>query len=142
MTNKEIAEKLRHVADYNLSYAHLRDLANELDPPRPEPGTVVWYKFTREPEWSLKERWRLGIVTVEGDALWTVTHDLVLLCDVEYKPARILADDEVAVKVPPVSEWPQGANAIVWEYNFPHRPSDRSGMVITRAEAEAREAGR
>jgi hypothetical protein len=144
MTHKDIAERLREIIAYQQDpHTRMEELADELDPPRPEPGTVVWYKFTREPAWSLKERWRLGIVTVEGDALWTVTHDLVLLCDVEYKPARILADDEVPATVPSIRA-PFDYLILKWHYVCNGRDwgTADAGVRLTSDDVERMEAER
>ena len=43
MTDKEIAERLRDMSNRigSLTQSSFAELADELDPPRPEPGTVV-----------------------------------------------------------------------------------------------------
>ena len=58
MTNEERAQAYREVADWVLEHADIepqiqvrlsklvRDYADELDPPLPEPGTVVWWQDT------------------------------------------------------------------------------------------------
>ena len=40
MTNAEIAHRLRCLMDVYGDMGELQHLANELDPPKPEPGTV------------------------------------------------------------------------------------------------------
>lgn len=104
MTNKEIAKRLRHIVDYHLDTTTINSLADELDPPKPEPGTVVWYLAL----WD--DVWHMGIVE-ENDRGYARTQwgGVVDLDEIEWKPARILRPRQVAVDVPPLSEWPKGS---------------------------------
>ena len=142
MTNKEIAERLREIATARAFTMENRqaveDIADTLDPPRPEPGTVVWWNYDRAKH---DLEWKIGIVTDDGLLIVAADGDKHFLHHTITKPARILAPDEVAVKVPPVSEWPEWAQDIEWRYGGEvgctlHRP------IITRDEAERMEAKR
>ncbi len=95
MTNKEIAERLREAADNrDKPIRHIaREIANELDPQRLELGTVVWFRITSDDEWHLGTTTSYGIVpTDKQNSCWTLDTN-----GLEYKPAHILAPDEVAV---------------------------------------------
>ena len=111
MTNKEIADR-----------------------PRPKPGTVVWFRTP-----SLVE-WRIGEAQLNG-VFEPGTYLLKRWERIEWKIARILADDEVAVKVPPVSEWPEDAWVIEAAYTIKGGDARFFAEIITRTEAEAREVG-
>jgi hypothetical protein len=139
MTNKEIAERLRGEIRHaekmtGATLGSMWAVADELDPPRPRPGMAVWWRKGDD------DQWRLGFANPSGIYRYSTMHSMMFepFDDIEYKPARILADDEVAVKVPPVSEWPQYAKELFAMYD------DDDGVpftIITRAEAEAREVG-
>ena len=62
----------------------------------------------------------------------------------ECSPARMLANDEVPVKIPPVREWPEWADCVRSEPYFAGNGKTtaihQKITLITRAEAEAREA--
>lgn len=114
MTHKEIAKRLgamlehHKVGSFKLGEEIIK-LRDELDPPRPEPGTVVWWAYAND-TW----RWFLGYTRTDGILSLndpdSVRDEYVLEWDdVMWKPAYIIAPDEVAVKVPPVSECPDGA---------------------------------
>jgi len=137
MTNKEIAERLRKIMNM-YSVDKLQQLANELDPPRPEPGTVVWWRYPDDGEWFPGVAKPDGVEDHSDYPDWD---------EIEWKPARILAPDEVAVKVPPVSEWPNEAFRIDSEpyYRMQGWSKKTIGQyvtLITRAEAESMEADR
>jgi hypothetical protein len=140
MTNKQIAERinkaLKAYPEPGLREA-MQSLRNELDPPRPEPDTYVWWRYThnRSPEWYLGECRESGVDHFGSDYL-------VPWSEIEWKPARMLADDEVAMKVPLVREWPEDAIEIYGEYDCAGGDRPVGLTIITRAEAEAREAGR
>jgi hypothetical protein len=136
MTEKQIADKLRYVAEYNLSYTHLTDLADELDPPRPEPGTVVWWTDANE-----LSKWSLGIVVSRRQIEILGSTARLSLDSVKWKPVRIARPGQVVVDVPPVRDWDSGANEIwlAWQPcrdNFRRFPIIYTGTKITRAEAE------
>jgi hypothetical protein len=137
MTSKEIAEIGRQCLNVR-DYDRLHQLFNELDPPYPEPGTVVWWRVTNDDKWHLGTTTSYGIVPADNHTScwnWDIN-------GLEYRPARILADDEVAVKVPLVREWPEDAIEIYGEYDCAGGDRPVGLTIITRAEAEAREAGR
>jgi hypothetical protein len=134
MTSKEIAEIGRQCLNVR-DYDRLHQLFNELDPPYPEPGTVVWYRRTDA------DPWILAIVEEDGDGILFDNRSYLPWFNVyEWKPACILADDEVAVQVPPVREWPEDAIEIYGEYDCAGGDRPVGLTIITRAEAEAREA--
>ena len=146
MTNKEIAERLREIAD------RLRDLidgtsngivlseyiqriVDELDPPRPEPGTVVWWRFIGALAYH---GWEHGVVDKSLKGIWS-SDGLVHWSRIEWKPTRIAGPMQEIVDIPPVSEWPEKTDDVnIWaQYT-----SGLRGEVlkrITRAEAERRE---
>ena len=108
MTNKEIADRLRgmvgrkYIDMPGLDQA-VRSFADELDPPRPEPGTVVWWRYKTADD---EEFWKLGEVHIDG---WVYAFGSTaprLWKEIEYKPARILGPDEVAVEVTPNEQRP------------------------------------
>lgn len=143
MTHKEIAERLREIAGYDKpphrqTRRELTELADTLDPPKPEPGTVVWWRYST-PEDATS--WRLGAVHTDGQIYAFDSTAPRLWNHIDYKPARILAPGEVAVTVPPVSEWPAWAECIEWRFigNDPVKRYEREGTIIIRAKVEAME---
>jgi hypothetical protein len=96
MTHKQIANRLREIiqGEGPRPYTQLELLADELDPPRPEPGTVVWwrYKYAGGPEYKY-----LGIVEDSGEGIIDAGQEFREWGDIEYKTAHILAPNEVAV---------------------------------------------
>ena len=142
MTDKEIAERLRDMSNRigSLTQASLTELADELDPPRPEPGTVVWWRDAE----GLGE-WSLGQINnnrkVEFFGAWKELD----LEAVQIKPARIAKPMQEIVDIPPVSEWPKGALRIDSEpyYRFLGTETRSTGQhltITTRTQAERREA--
>ena len=138
MTHKQIAERLREIiqGEGPHPYTQLELLADTLDPPRPESGTVVWWR------WYNDQEWRIGQVNNEGDGIRGLYWNSAPVSweRIEYHPARILADDEVAVKIPLVEEWTPNATAIGVYMSYGDSGCVKLRDVITRAEAEAREA--
>lgn len=129
MTHKEIAERGRRIlsqTDRNADdkYRELVELFDELDPPRPEPGTGLWWRY-----WRDGGAWKLGIVEEFGDGVVDSEQEFHGWGDIEYKPARIAGPMQEIVDIPPVSEW-DGAESIYVR------------KAITRAEAERMEADR
>ena len=135
MTKKEVANRLREMADmYHPD--EMLSLADTLDPPKPKPGTVVWWRKPGE-EWALGVALPYGVTPVNAlTACWNYSDGI------EYRPARILADDEVAVKVPPVEEWTPNATAIGIYMSYGDSGVVKLREVITRKEAERMEAER
>ncbi len=97
MTNKQIATRLREAADNrDRPIRHIaREIANELDPARPEPGLIRFNDgqlgFVLRGRSSLTEPY--DIVTEYGELLYFADA-------MPFKPARILEPDEVAVTIP------------------------------------------
>ena len=92
MTKKETAERLRKL-DETGNWGGVQALADTLDPPRPEPGTVVWVR------WSDSQQWRLAEVDETGGVeLFGTVADFPLE-ELEWKLARILAPDEVSIPI-------------------------------------------
>jgi hypothetical protein len=89
--NKEKAGAYRGAAEfleregYRVSDV-LRAKADELDPPRPEPGAVVWWHMDGG-------EWQVGIVSAHMQIIDSEL-DAYEFEEVEYKPARILAPDD------------------------------------------------
>lgn len=128
MTNAEIAAVLRRG-----QAEEQRKLADELDPPRPEPGTVVWWRYKEGTYWWLAE------IAKDGKGLRWPSRTIPFE-EIEWKPVRILAPDEVAVKVPPVSEWPPLSVGLALMYYPDNGHHEGYKRLITRAEAERMEA--
>ena len=134
MMHKEIAQRLREL-DETGNWGGVQALADELDPPLPEPGTVVWWQdFERLGDPVLGRFNDLGRIELFGST------QLINPASVKYWPARILGSGEVAVDVPPVSGWPNWAEAMEWRFISPVTFHDRP--FITRTEAERLEAER
>ncbi len=137
MTDKEVAEKLRYVAEYNLSNTHLIDLADELDPPGPEiPDGHIWYRYIG----ATPQEWSPALKRV--DKVFN-QYGRQLLPDsrLEIIPARTLKPRQVAVDIPPITEWPEKAvyMALTWYREgmiepLPYRNPYRT--IINRAEAK------
>ncbi len=140
MTNKDIAERLRKLPT-SLGSPPLTEaierLANELDPPKPEPGTFVWWRV------HYGHNWHPGIVCPNdtGELCIQGAIGLEEMSGVSWKPARILAPDEMTVKIPPVKKWPISAAAIYTHFvDDTKRNVGEIGCVITHAGAERTEA--
>ena len=142
MTETEIAERLRDMSNRigSLTQASLTELADELDPPRPEPGTVVWWRDCDGP-------WHRGLSTLIGIVRVTLDGEMQTYGwdEIEYKPARIAKPMQEIVDIPPVSEWPKGALRIDSEpyYRFLGTETRSTGQhltITTRTQAERREA--
>ena len=136
MTHKEIAERLRDMSNRigSLTQSSLAELADQIDPPLFEPGTVVWWRYlTGSP-------WFLGTVNNSGVVQQFGTSESPHWSQIEYKPARIAGPMQEIIDIPPVSEWPEKTDDVnIWaQYT-----SGLRGEVlkrITRAEAKRREA--
>ena len=132
MTDKEIAKRLREIAKTLNPTIRIESLADELDPPRPEPGTVVWWRDAE----GLGE-WSLGQINnnrkVEFFGAWKELD----LEAVQIKPARIAKPMQEIADIPAVSEWPDDVGSIT-QRMIPHR-SRTSHTIITREEAARRE---
>ncbi len=146
MTHKEIAERLRGIAEregvpYRQTIRGLNaiELANELDPPKPERGSVVWWSCWDGP-------WTIGLMHMDGsDIIVRDDGSHVNIDEVKWKPARICAPDEVPVKILPVSEWPQDASELAlvfWDSFYRDDPDSEPEWRIARDEAERMEAER
>ena len=132
MTEREIADRIRATLTVH-SDPDLARLANELDPPRPEPGTVVWWQDDEglgDP--VLGQVNDLGFIELFG------TKDKASIYSVKWWPARIAGPMQEIVDIPPVSEWPDDVGSIT-QRMIPHR-SRTSHTIITRDEAARREA--
>ena len=113
MEEKEIAERLREILDADdelfVAKNSIQKLIDELDPPKPASGTVVWW---RENEGQAE--WQIGMVA-SGTHVLAVDGEYINYFDLEsiqWEPARIIVDDEVEVKILPENEWPLNADAI------------------------------
>jgi hypothetical protein len=140
MNEKQLANRLRDIAN-NAADAdvELRMLADELDPPKPEPGKSIWFQQ------RIGGPWEFGISHIDAD----YSDDEVILVSANdgftfeqihtWKPARVLGPRQVAVDVLPVEEWPRNATYIGVYYE------NDSGLIspicdIPRTEAERMEA--
>ena len=91
MTLKEIADRIRATATVHTD-PDLLQLADELDPPRPEPGTVVRWRYV-----YFENNFIAGVVAEGGDGVIDSEQEFHEWCYIDYKPARILAPGEVAL---------------------------------------------
>jgi hypothetical protein len=134
MDEKQLAERLRDIAN-NAADAdvELRLLADELDPPKPEPGTVVLWRMDGG-------EWQTGIVSVHMQ-IFDADLDAYEFYEVQWKPARILGPRQVAVDVPPIKYWDPMVESfgVYTEYEDISDPSYYA-HVISREEAERMEA--
>ena len=137
MMHKEIAQRLREL-DETGNWGGVQDLADELDPPLPETGTVVWWR------WADKPNWQIGQVSDDGKGIvariFSWDNHVAPWERIEWKPARIAGPRQVIVDVPRVSDWPKDGThveAAVTGYSDTWWFAE----VITRAEAERMEAG-
>jgi len=131
MNEKEIATRLREILWRGNYDSSIEALIHELDPPRPEPGMIVWWRVTADDKWHLGCVVDYGIVPADNvNACWNWDVN-----GLEYKPACILADDEVPVRVPPVSEWPDDGERIEAVVTGPGEDW-WFAVVLFRAEAE------
>ena len=140
MTEREIAKRLRGVAKApTLNIEGRRELtliADELDPPRPEPGTVVWWRDAEGlGEWSLGQIHNTRKVEFFG--AWKELD----LEAVQIKPARIAKPMQEIVDIPPVSEWPEYALTYYAAFMDAGEAIDPV-IILTREEAGRREAER
>jgi len=91
MTHKEIIQELENIIDQtdrDTLHNGIRAFIQRLGPPRPEPGTVVWWRVTADDKWHLGCDY--GIVPADNvNACWNWDVN-----GLEYKPARILAPDD------------------------------------------------
>jgi len=142
MTRAEIAKRLREICD---SAEGIRLFANELDPPKPEtpmpePGTVVRF---RNGVYGITCHEGVATVSDSGLLNFVSWEDVPILSNTQ---VHILADDEVAVKIPPVRDWPGKCDEVSLRWHqyligdeFIH---NYAGVSITRAEAERMEEER
>lgn len=95
---KYVGAKLRELSDlakdgFIITDSVLTDLANKVDPLRPEPGTIVWWRATYSVAFNT---WRLGEVDPEGIYAFA-TEACFKWDEVEWKPAHILKPGQVVV---------------------------------------------
>ena len=104
MTNEERAQAYREVADWLLEHADIepqiqvrlsklvRDYADELDAPRPEPGTVVWWRYIHS-----SADFAIGVVAAHGDGVIDFEQFFHAWGYIECKPARIAGPEDVII---------------------------------------------
>jgi hypothetical protein len=139
MTNKKIAERIRNIiqGEEPHPYTRMERLADELDPPRPEPGTVVWMESGRYGITAKK-----GILTVSENGFGRfIPWDQEPMIDPQ--PARMLADDEVAAIVPSIGA-PFDYLILKWHYVCNGRDwgTADAGVTLTSDDVERMEAER
>lgn len=153
---KQLAERLRSIEN-KIGFTHIEDarmeldgVIEELDPPKPEPGTVVWWKASKY------DRRRYGLVVSHTTGINAVVMDTggELLFDeigkqgIDWDVVRIPARDEVVIKIPPAREWPKYAVdlTLYWTPDIirrgkaPHAYPYPYKTIITRNKAECVEA--
>lgn len=108
-------------------------IAGQLGPPKPAPGTVVWWRFFYEDESEADDEWHIGIIAEGPNTIHTKGFS-VSFDEIEWKPATILQPGQVPVDVPDVDEWPGEFDAIVWD--FGSSEEDDYINLITRSEAQ------
>ncbi len=148
MTNKEIARNGRAIMSSNThsvkeKWRLLESLFEDLDPPLPEPGTVVWWRDCGDMPWAL------GLVGgTTGYGVINRERACYRWDEIEWKPAHVCGPRQKVVDIPPVEEWGKGDDirAYVTEMDFhddlgSSRLINREvGIVVTRPEAVAMEA--
>ena len=137
MTEREIADRIRATLTVH-SDPDLARLADELDPPRPEPGTVVWWSHANDTGSQY-----LGYVVDRGIASLhhpeSVRDNYVVEWDnIEWKPARIAGPMQEIVDIPPTREWDD--NDLDIRVFIPGTEIMYHRVTITRDEAARREA--
>jgi len=76
MTNKEIADRLREINSGNCAdQRFIAELINELDPPNPKPGPLVWWRWHDKRKfnpWQLGKAHKSGVFFFGNDSpfLW------------------------------------------------------------------------
>ena len=140
MTHKEIAKRLRGLIDATSNGIVLSEsiqrIADELDPPRPEPGTVVWWQDDE----GLGDP-ALGQVNEHGCIEMFGTIRELELSEVKWWPVRIAGPMQEIVDIPPLREWPD--NADYAELRLHYGRGEMTTNVrfgITRDEAARRQA--
>jgi len=142
MNEKQLAERIREAVClmqggiYDEAAAVLESTAYELDPPKPEPGTVVWWKFPQMRKWEIARIHQAGN-TLPG--IYDLRGNFVPMGDLQWKPARILGPRQVAVDVPPVSEWPEDVTWIAVDWVSVDGHVRTMQELIHREEAERME---
>lgn len=142
--NKDWADKIRAVAKETFdaeTRAELTTLADRLDPPKPKVDRSLrgLVKVTYGGLTTYRTALADGLSDGGRDASWRWDDVDERGCTVT--PVRVLADDEVAVKVPPMEEWPTDSWRMVYGFIVGGK-SFHMETAITRAEAEALHRGR
>jgi len=91
-THGDIAGGNRVYKDSVVSANKVRELADELDPPAPEPGALVVWMFGCD-----GTRWHYGIVNDERNAVHT-RFGSVDLADIKWEKAQVLKPGQIAVE--------------------------------------------
>jgi len=101
MSDNELADRLRHIADGpTLTLEARRELhgvADELDPPKPEPGTPIWFQQREGGPWEF------GMTHLDDNysddvAVIVSAYDGFTFEQVHaWQPAQILGRNEVAI---------------------------------------------
>ena len=152
MTNEEQAGAFRAIAEWVLENSEIepqarvrlskmiRGKADELDPPCPEPGMIVWWRYPHV------RNWQIAKVHQAGDQLpgiYNLRGVFVTMSDVQWEPARIPGPMQEIVDIPPTREWPLTATAIQMFYVDSNRrflsPVGAIGRVVTREEMVCKE---
>ena len=138
MTEKGIVNQLRTLAQNPAIDAtdriELDHIADKYDLPRPKPGTVVWWRYIR-----FCADFAIGVVAAHGDGVIDSEPEFHEWRHIEYKPARIAGPLQEIVDIPPMSEWPDGGEALCMYIGSD--PGPVVWRIITRAEAARREEG-
>jgi len=102
MTNKELAQIYRNTAAHldctKLAASDieiiriLRNRADELDPPKPQGGTVVWWRYNPKHASSPYGPWELGITAHTGDGIYAADGSIYPWDKIEWDEAHIWGD--------------------------------------------------
>ena len=91
-THGDVARGKRVYTGGVVSATAVRELADELDPPAPEPGALVLWMFSHN-----GTRWHYGIVNDERNAVHT-RFGYVDFADIKWEKAEVLKPGQIAVE--------------------------------------------
>ena len=96
-THGDVARGNRVYTDSVVSANKVRELADELDPPMPDNGTLVWWRTGRH------RRWTLGFVGVWVVIYWSeerkgVAEKSIGVDGFEWKKAEVLKPGQIGVE--------------------------------------------
>ena len=130
---KYVGAKLRELSElakdgFIVTDSVLTDLANKVDPPRPEPGTVVWWREDGG-------NWQIGIVSEDREII-DVEINAYEFREVEWKKANVCYPGEMPFFIPPAEEWPKEATCIIAHFSDGVFNEGNIRRIITKQEEQ------